>query len=111
MEEFPRFEEKQFIPQSGLTTLRRREPTNEQTASKHPNMVWEYSKQQAVLPDRLPKVLIESTQQYSGPGNYRTMNASGKPYALDVMVGGSPDTAGSPLSKQLKQKMTEKARG
>jgi hypothetical protein len=97
--------DKLAVRTSTSTTLRRREPTNYQTASKNVNMVWDYSQQQKVWPDGRPNSLIEATQTTHTNQNYRTMNKSGKPYALGVMVGGAPDDRGTPFEKALPAKM------
>jgi len=86
---------------SSITTFRSRTPTNEQTAENFTQMVYDFSKQKAVVPDRNPKVLIETTRGVS-PGGYRCMNVSGKPMALGidgiggrrVHLGGAPDEPG-----------------
>lgn len=89
-------DEKRSMRLSGTTVLRRREPTNPAVAQNHPNMVWDYSRQMRVWPDGKPDSLIESTNfTGSRPHAMKTMNRSGRPYALGVMVGGSPDQAGS----------------
>lgn len=91
--------EKTAVRTSTSTTLRHREPTNPHTSSKNVNMVWDYSRQQKVWPDGRPDSLVEATQTTHTNKNYRTMNKSGKPYALGVMVGGSPDTQGQPYQE------------
>ena len=63
--DFPDLTEKKALRLSPSTTLRRREPTNEFMPSKLPNMVWDYSRQMSVWPDRLPNALIEATQQHT----------------------------------------------
>lgn len=89
------------------TTFRSRTPTNEQTASNFTNMVFDHSRQKALMPDRWPKRLVEATVLNS-ISNRRPMNASGKPMALGITdtggiriggdrieVGGSPDSPGT----------------
>lgn len=78
----------------GANTLFRRRTTNEQTASNFTNMVFDHSSQKSIIPDRYPKALIECTQGL-GPGPTRPMNASGRPKALNVDIGGSPDDPGT----------------
>jgi hypothetical protein len=86
--------DKQVLRISPSTTLRRREPTNEHTANKVPNFVWDHSQQQQLVPDTDPRVSVEATQKTDG-APYRTMNRSGRPFALGVEVGGSPDDRGT----------------
>lgn len=71
-----------------LTSFRSRTPTNEQTASKNNNMVFDHSRQAAVVPDCVTG---------GSKGGYRTMNVGGAPMALHAFVGGSPDAGGDPL--------------
>jgi hypothetical protein len=82
---------KESMVLSGTGTLRRRDPTNRQTASHNVNMVFDHSVQSPLWPDGNPNALIESTHATGTDRNYRTMNRSGRPYALGVHVGGSPD--------------------
>ena len=97
--------DKSALQVSGNTVIRKREPTNLHTASKNVNMVFDHSKQFALLPDGKPKVLVEATNSTRGEHNYRTMNRSGRPYALGTMVGGSPDDPGTPLQSSEPFKM------
>jgi hypothetical protein len=96
---------KETMVVSGTSVLRRREPTNTQTMSKMTNMVWDYSKQQKVWPDGKPNALIESTHATHSNENYRTINRSGRPYALGVQVGGSPDDGGRVYSESAPLKI------
>jgi hypothetical protein len=78
--------DKRAFRQSPSTVLREREATSPEMANRgNVNMVMDFSRQQEVVPSRLG-----ATMQ-----NSRTMNASGKPMALDVMVGGFPDPRAS----------------
>jgi hypothetical protein len=105
--DYPKFSEKEAIRTSTTSTLRRRDPTNPHTASKVPNMVFDHSQQLAVWPDGRPASLIEATQT-TGNSQYKTMNKTGRPYALGTMVGGSPDQRGTLLSsKSPKVKITK----
>jgi len=72
----------------GITTFRQRTPTNEQTASKFTNMVQDYSRQVAVVPDCVTG---------GSAGGYRTMNRDGVPMALHATVGGTANKGGDPL--------------
>ena len=102
---YPRLKtDKESIRISGTTVIRKRAPTNVQAVSKHPNMVWDYSRQQAVWPDSKPKSLLEATQTTSNTA-YRTMNRSGQPFALDCNVGGSPDDRGMMYEKAKKTRI------
>jgi hypothetical protein len=96
--------DKEALRTSTSTTLRKRPPTNEFTASKNVNMVWDFTEQQKVWPDGKPKSLIEATQTTSNTP-YKTMNKSGHPFALGVQVGGSPDDPGHAYLKPKKQGM------
>lgn len=89
--------EKESVVLSGSGVLRKRPPTNYHTASKNVNFAFDHSKQFALLPDGNPRSLIEATHMTGKENNYRTMNRSGKPFALGVSVGGSPDDSGTPL--------------
>ncbi len=88
-------DEKTTMRISGTSVMRRREPTNPQTASHMPNMAWDHSEQMHVWPDGHKNALIESTN-YTGQQqrSMKTMNKSGKPYALGVSVGGAPRSGG-----------------
>jgi hypothetical protein len=101
----PDFNRKTVERVSTTTTFRSRPPTNVQTASRAPNMVFDHSKQFAVFPDRLPNSLIEATNSQRGIVGYRTMNRSGRPFALKVDVGGSPDDTSDPWVKGKKTRM------
>jgi hypothetical protein len=90
--------DKQALRTSTSTTLRRREPTNPFIASKLPNMVFDHSRQMNIWPDQRPSALIETTQKETTK-TYRTINRSGRPFALNVEVGGSPDDRGQPFIK------------
>ena len=93
---FPKFEEKESVRTSATSILRRRNPTNEFTASKHPAMIWDYSIQRKVWPNGNPRALIEASSQTGH--KYDTINKSGRPFALGNMdIGGAPDTKGDPL--------------
>jgi hypothetical protein len=74
---------------SGTTVLRERDPTNQFTAQKNACMVWDFSRQNVVVPS--PDKITEP-RGYDSPA--RTMNRTGSPMALNVMVGGSPDYQG-----------------
>lgn len=91
-----RFGDKSSLPVSGNTVMRKREPTNYHTACHNVNMVWDHSSQEAAIPTGNRKGIIVATDRATG---YRSMNASGRPYALGCMVGGSPDDPGYPLDK------------
>lgn len=86
---------------SGTGAFRSRTPTNQQTAENFTNMAQDFSRQRALVPDRKAGVLVEATRGMTR-GDYRTMNASGRPMALGVDgvgkgrvdVGGSPDDRG-----------------
>jgi hypothetical protein len=83
---------KEAMVVSATTVFRRRDPTNKQTSSHVPNFVFDHSKQSPLWPDGKPNALIESTHATGpSPSAYRTINRSGRPYALGVHVGGSPD--------------------
>ncbi len=96
---------KKTLTLSATTVLRRREPTNEQTARNHPNMVWDYQDQRHVWPNGKPHALIEATQSTGREANYDTINKSGHPFALgQIMLGGSPEMPGQPLGHTSNQK-------
>jgi hypothetical protein len=104
--EFPKVRSgKEVLRVSPSVVMRRREPTNPHTASKLPNMVWDYTNQQKVWPDGKPNSLIEATQTTHSNDNYKTMNRSGHPYALGVFVGGSPDTPGKAYARPPRTKV------
>jgi hypothetical protein len=85
----------------GITSFRSRTPTNEQTASNFTNMVFDFSRQKDLIPDRKSTVLMEATNGTTR--RYRPMNKSGKPMALGldgvggsrVNLGGAPDYPGT----------------
>lgn len=78
--------DKCVFPQSPNTSFREREPTSPGIANRGmPNMAIDFSRQQEVVPSRLGARMSSS----------RTMNANGRPMALDVMVGGSPEANAS----------------
>jgi hypothetical protein len=78
--------DKRAFRQSLSTVLRERDPTSPEIANRgNVNMVMDFSRQQEVVPSRLGATMNTS----------RTMNASGRPMALDVMVGGFPDARAS----------------
>ncbi len=96
VDKYPNLEEKAALSISPTITQRHRHPTNEFTTSKHPAMVWDYSRQRQVWPNGDPKALIESSS-HTGH-KYDTMNKSGRPFALGNMdMGGAPDTQGDSL--------------
>lgn len=79
--------DKKEFRQSPSTTLRERPATNHHTNSYQPNMVFDHSSQKAVVPEQLGQ-----TARYGeNDGKFRTMNAGGKPFALDTDVGASSD--------------------
>lgn len=93
---FPKFSEKETLRVSKTTILRRRNPTNEFTTSKHPAMIWDYSVQRMVWPNGSPRALIEASSKTGH--KYDTINRSGRPFALgNIDVGGAPDTKGDLL--------------
>ena len=109
---FPKLErlpgtDKESFRVSSNTTMRRREPTAPHRADKAMTMVWDYSKQQKVWPNGNNKALVEATQTTgAGIQNYATMNrATGKPYALGTIVGGSPDMPGQVYEKPPRGKI------
>jgi len=79
--------DKETLRLSGSTVFRCREPTNPHTADKFTNMIWDYSRQNAVVPSK-------GFSQLRADQSSRTTNRTGSPMSLNVMVGGSPDTAG-----------------
>jgi hypothetical protein len=95
-------DKKEYVRQSGLTTIRRREPTNDFIASKGPHMIFDYKNQIPAVPARVAT---------GANGVGVTTNRSGRPYALNSFVGGSPDPSGHPLAEPEPVKFTEKARG
>jgi hypothetical protein len=98
--------EKKALRTSTSTTLRSREPTNHHTAAKNVNFVFDHSEQMRVWPDAKPDALIETTRT-GLKDTLKTMNKSGKPFALGVNVGGSPDQRGTIFSsKSPKVKIT-----
>jgi len=99
--------DKKALRVSLSTTLRSRPPTNDHTAGKNVNFVFDHSVQMRIWPDAKPKALIETTRTGAQDVN-KTMNRSGKPFALGVNVGGSPDQRGTLLSsKSPKVKITK----
>jgi hypothetical protein len=96
--DFPKFSEKKLLPTSHITTMRFREPTNQFTAGKMSNMVWDHANQQTIVPAGVPG---------ANSPLLRATNRSGRPFALDTFVGGSPDFQGVPLSYGGNFKMTE----
>lgn len=87
------------------STFRSRTPTNSQTAGKAPNFVFDHSRQQRIVPAGRVNLAIHATQGFE-PDGYRTTNRSGKPLALNAMVGGSPDYGGQPFEVMEKPKST-----
>lgn len=78
--------DKCMFPQSPTTTYREREPTSPDIANRGlTNMTIDFSRQQSVVPNSLGG----STKYPSTDPGMRTMNASGRPKALNVMVGGA----------------------
>lgn len=100
----PNLQDKESLRISATTILRKRAPTNMNTASKVPNMVFDHSNQMRIWPDKRPKALIETTQK-TNEHDYRTVNRSGHPFALGVNVGGSPDDPGHPFLKLEKTRI------
>jgi hypothetical protein len=96
--------DKEALRISTTSTLRKRTPTNLNTAAKVPNFVFDHSRQVPVWPNGKPDALIESTHATRSNDNYDTMNRSGRPFALGVDVGGSPDDPSNPYrpSKRVK---------
>jgi hypothetical protein len=73
---------------SESTQWREREPTAPEVADRgNPKMTIDYSRQNAVVPERLG----QTTRYGENDSKFRTMNAGGAPKALDTMVGGGPD--------------------
>ena len=83
-----------------ITTYRERVPTNPAAAYKGPNMVFDHSKNMDVIPDRLPKVLIEATNHHPSGSRSQsmTMNSTGRSAVFatenNISVGGSGDFPG-----------------
>ncbi len=74
--------------QSPSTTWRERPPTAPDIAQRgNVRMSIDYSHQQPVVPHRLG----QTTRYGENDANFRTMNANGRPLALDTMVGAGPD--------------------
>jgi hypothetical protein len=83
--------DKRAFRQSPSTVLRERPPTSPDVAERgQPKMVLDFSQQKEVV----PKSLGQTTRYGENDGNFRTMNAGGKPFALDVMMGGGGDPRG-----------------
>lgn len=79
--------DKKAFHQSSITTFRERPPTSPDIANRGlPLMVQDFSRQQRVVPNSLG-----SHAGMNPPNHVRTMNATGRPMALDTMVGGAPD--------------------
>lgn len=93
--------DKRAFRQSGSTTFRERPPTSPEIVNRgQPNMVLDFSKQKAMVPNSLG----QTTRYGENDGNFRTMNRDGCPMALDVMVGGIGDVRGrgfGPSTEQL----------
>ena len=80
--------DKTAFRQSLSTTFRERAPTSPEIANRgNPRMTIDFSQQQAMVPNSLG----QTTRYGENDNNFRTMNANGKPKALDTMVGGGPD--------------------
>ncbi len=98
-----RIRDKKAFRQSNTTTYRERAPTSPEIASRGmTNMAIDFSRQQAVVPSRFGSTHRET------PG--RTMNRSGRPMALDVMVGGSPEASGMPKAGPRKNQGSVKGK-
>ena len=87
--------DKTAFPLSSITTWRERPPTSPDLANRglH-NMVFDYSKQQKLVPDSLGSRAVFNENILSPEGStrkLRTTNSGGRPKALNVSVGGSPD--------------------
>lgn len=86
--------DKRAFRQSPTTVWREREPTSPAVANRGmPNMAIDFSQQQSLVPSRLGATM----------NGARPMNANGKPMALDVMVGGSPEARASNKGPKLKR--------
>lgn len=88
-----KLDDKDNFQLSGSTMYRRREPTNPRTAAHFTQMVFDHSVQHPVLPDADKYMIAEITRDHSDAS--RTLDKSGRPKALNVMVGGSPDYHGA----------------
>jgi hypothetical protein len=94
---------------SSISTLRERDATNSHLQTKVPHMTWDFSKQVPLWPDRRKPALIEATHKDGAQAlsGLRTLNRSGKPYALGVEIGGSPDPRNNTMVPSPKRKLTE----
>ena len=86
-------DEKRVKRVSMSTTFREKEPTNPGAASKVQNFVFDHSRQMKIAPTGWGRM---GDMDHDDPRATRTTNASGAPFALDVVVGGSPDARGNP---------------
>jgi hypothetical protein len=84
-------DEKRAKRVSMSTTFREREPTNPGAASKVQNFVFDYSRQMDIVPTSFGR---DAQVEPNSEGATRTTNAGGRPFALDVVVGGSADARG-----------------
>ena len=71
--------------------FRRREPTNPKAANHFTQMVFDHSKQMAVIPNSDRDHVMNSSR---AEHRLRTTNADGKPFAIKAMLGGAPDYHG-----------------
>jgi hypothetical protein len=87
-----RLRDKVAFRQSATTVWRERAPTSPEIANRgNVNMVMDFSRQQSVVPNSLG----QTTRYGENDRNFQTMNRNGSPFALDVMMGGSPDPRAS----------------
>jgi len=95
-----KMKDKEQYTVSNSIVFRQRTPTNPRIADFAPSMTFDYSRQMPVMPDGDANTLVESTQTYKRRF-FRTMNETGKPFALmDTEIGGSPDTPSRPFIKR-----------
>lgn len=104
-----RIRDKRSFRMSSITNWRERTPTSPALANRgNVNMVQDYSRQQKVMPNTLGGRAVFNESLAVSEGNtrrLRTMNASGKPMALDVMVGGFPDARASNKGPVIQNQM------
>jgi hypothetical protein len=92
---------------SNTTLWRERPPTSPEIANKgNPNMAIDFSKQKAVVPERLG----QTTRYGENDRNFRPMNGNGKPFALDTMVGGSFEDETMPFGPRPPKRPAPKGR-
>lgn len=81
--------DKRSFRMSATTVWRERPPTSPEIANMgNVRMVIDFSEQRRMIPHSLG----QTTRYGENDGKFQPINRGGKPFALNVMMGGGPDT-------------------